>query len=150
MSTCCLFSTTVSVGAGRLIRWGRCGDHRSLLLEVIPGREGGSRRGVTIGEELRRPGIRLFTRTEPRSLAGVGVQRVLNEIGQGLVRVETSRGQLCPQKHRGQYDQRNGHRPARQVDIKAVRAWANSNGIQLSQRGRIPADVISQYHAAGN
>jgi hypothetical protein len=47
---------------------------------------------------------------------------------------------------------RRGRRSASpgQVDIKAVRAWANSNGIQLSQRGRIPADVISQYHAAGN
>jgi hypothetical protein len=36
------------------------------------------------------------------------------------------------------------------VDIKAVRKWAESNGIQVSTRGRIPADVISQYHAAGN
>ena len=36
------------------------------------------------------------------------------------------------------------------VDIKAVRKWAESNGIQLSPRGRIPADVIGQYHAAGN
>jgi hypothetical protein len=37
-----------------------------------------------------------------------------------------------------------------QMDIKAVRKWAESNGIQVSTRGRIPADVISQYHAAGN
>jgi hypothetical protein len=36
------------------------------------------------------------------------------------------------------------------VDNKSVRKWAAANGIELSQRGRIPADVISQYQAAGN
>lgn len=37
-----------------------------------------------------------------------------------------------------------------QVDTKAVRAWAASNGIELSSRGRVPADVIDKYRAAGN
>ena len=37
-----------------------------------------------------------------------------------------------------------------QVDTKAVRAWAASNGIELSSRGRVPADVIEKYRAAGN
>ena len=41
----------------------------------------------------------------------------------------------------------NGHG---QVDTRAVRAWAASNGIELSSRGRIPADVIEKYKAAGN
>ncbi len=36
------------------------------------------------------------------------------------------------------------------VDPKAVRAWASSNGYQLSSRGRVPADVIDTYKAAGN
>lgn len=36
------------------------------------------------------------------------------------------------------------------VDSKAVRAWAASNGIELSERGRIPGHVIEQYVAAGN
>jgi hypothetical protein len=36
------------------------------------------------------------------------------------------------------------------VDPKAVRAWAASNKIQVSERGRIPATVIDQYRAAGN
>ncbi|GLY13512.1 Lsr2 family protein [Kineosporia rhizophila] len=36
------------------------------------------------------------------------------------------------------------------VDNRAVRAWAASNGIELSERGRIPAHVIEQYQAAGN
>jgi hypothetical protein len=36
------------------------------------------------------------------------------------------------------------------VDLKAVRAWAASNKIDLSSRGRIPRTVIDQFHAAGN
>jgi hypothetical protein len=30
------------------------------------------------------------------------------------------------------------------------RAWAASNGIELSNRGRVPAEVIEKYRAAGN
>jgi len=41
----------------------------------------------------------------------------------------------------------NGHGP---VDTRAVRAWAASNGVQVSNRGRIPASVVQQFHAAGN
>jgi hypothetical protein len=37
-----------------------------------------------------------------------------------------------------------------QVDTKAVRAWAKSNNIELSSRGRIPANVIELYRQAGN
>jgi hypothetical protein len=36
------------------------------------------------------------------------------------------------------------------VDTKAVRAWAASNGIELSPRGRLPKDVVEQFRAAGN
>jgi hypothetical protein len=36
------------------------------------------------------------------------------------------------------------------VDSRAVRAWARSNGVELSSRGRIPAEVVEKYRAAGN
>jgi hypothetical protein len=36
------------------------------------------------------------------------------------------------------------------VDSRAVRAWARSNGVELSARGRIPAGVVEQYRAAGH
>ena len=36
------------------------------------------------------------------------------------------------------------------VDTKAVRKWAESNGIEVSNRGRISARVLEQYRAAGN
>ncbi|ACQ79903.1 iron-regulated LSR2 protein precursor [Beutenbergia cavernae DSM 12333] len=35
-------------------------------------------------------------------------------------------------------------------DPQAVRAWARSRGIDLPPRGRIPQDVVEQFHAAGN
>jgi len=30
-----------------------------------------------------------------------------------------------------------------------IRAWAQKQGIELSERGRIPASVVEQYEAAG-
>jgi len=36
------------------------------------------------------------------------------------------------------------------VDPKAVRAWAEANGVAISGRGRIKADVLEQYRAAGH
>lgn len=33
-------------------------------------------------------------------------------------------------------------------DSKAVRAWASEQGLTLSSRGRIPADLLEQYRAA--
>ena len=46
---------------------------------------------------------------------------------------------------------RTGHAPAgtaREYEPKAVRAWAESAGIQVSQRGRVPADLIAKFQAA--
>jgi Lsr2 len=37
-----------------------------------------------------------------------------------------------------------------QLDMRAVRAWAASNKVDVSSRGRVPASVIEQYKAAGN
>jgi len=35
-------------------------------------------------------------------------------------------------------------------DTAAVRRWAESNGIEISKRGRIPRDIVAQYEAAGH
>jgi hypothetical protein len=47
---------------------------------------------------------------------------------------------------------RSGRRSATydSVDLKAVRAWASSNGIEVSGRGRVSQAVLEQYRAAGN
>ena len=36
------------------------------------------------------------------------------------------------------------------VDTKAVRKWAEANGIDINARGRIPTDVVERFKAAGN
>jgi hypothetical protein len=40
-----------------------------------------------------------------------------------------------------------GTRPARH-DQSDVRAWARGQGIKISDRGRIPADVLARYESA--
>jgi hypothetical protein len=40
-----------------------------------------------------------------------------------------------------------GSRPARH-DQSDVRAWARDQGLKISDRGRIPADVLAKYEAA--
>jgi hypothetical protein len=37
---------------------------------------------------------------------------------------------------------------SRDYDPKAVRAWAESQGIEVSQRGRVPADLVARFRAA--
>ena len=39
---------------------------------------------------------------------------------------------------------------AQVIDSHAVRVWAEANGIKVGIKGRIPANVISRYQAAGN
>jgi len=41
-----------------------------------------------------------------------------------------------------------GRTPASRRDSAEVRTWAKEHGIQISDRGRIPASVIDQYEAA--
>lgn len=45
--------------------------------------------------------------------------------------------------------QRKLARTARsQQDLSAVRAWASAQGLQVAERGRISAEVMSKYRAA--
>ncbi len=42
------------------------------------------------------------------------------------------------------------HTTTDSIDPAAVRAWAKSQGIDVSPRGRIKSDVVEQFKAAGN
>ena len=35
------------------------------------------------------------------------------------------------------------------LDTRKVREWAKTEGIDIKERGRVPADVIEKYKAAG-
>jgi hypothetical protein len=43
---------------------------------------------------------------------------------------------------------RGANEASRNYDPKAVRAWAESQGIEVSQRGRVPADLIAKFQEA--
>ena len=43
---------------------------------------------------------------------------------------------------------RTGTGTALDYDPRAVRAWAQSQGIEVSQRGRVPADVVAKFQEA--
>ncbi len=38
--------------------------------------------------------------------------------------------------------------PSRDYDPKAVRAWAEQQGLEVSQRGRVPAELVTKYQEA--
>jgi hypothetical protein len=42
-----------------------------------------------------------------------------------------------------------GRRPADVLDTRKVREWARAAGIDIKERGRVPAEVIEKYQAAG-
>jgi hypothetical protein len=42
---------------------------------------------------------------------------------------------------------RGGRKPST-VDTVAVRSWARENGIDIKERGRVPANVVAKYQAA--
>jgi hypothetical protein len=39
-------------------------------------------------------------------------------------------------------------RPARTADNAAIREWARENGHDIKERGRVPAALVAEYHAA--
>src|SRR5512135_763461 len=41
-----------------------------------------------------------------------------------------------------------GQRRRRSEEVRAIRKWAREQGLQVSDRGRVPADVIAKYDAA--
>ncbi|WP_309065314.1 histone-like nucleoid-structuring protein Lsr2 [Microbacterium sp.] len=42
----------------------------------------------------------------------------------------------------------SARRGSRNSDTAAIREWAKSNGYKVSERGRVPADVVSAYREA--
>jgi hypothetical protein len=42
----------------------------------------------------------------------------------------------------------NGRRPRSRTETTAIRDWARASGMQISDRGRVPAAVFRDYEAA--
>jgi hypothetical protein len=108
-----------------------------LLVDDIDG--GKAVETVTFGLDGQRYEIDLGKRNADRLRAALAPYI---EAGRRLVASQAGRGR------RTQYVVQ--HRVDVAADPRAVRAWARANRITIPERGRIPASVIEQYHAAGH
>ena len=83
------------------------------------------------------------------SLDGVGY-----ELDVDSKTAQKIRETLTPFTSAGRKVTRDGRSAARTVKTPAsstaVRAWAAAHGVSVSDRGRIPAEVLRQFEAAGN
>ncbi len=50
----------------------------------------------------------------------------------------------------GGHRRRKAANSSTEFDPKAVRKWAEANGIEVNSRGRIPAELVDRYKSAGN
>ncbi|WP_306922771.1 histone-like nucleoid-structuring protein Lsr2 [Arthrobacter globiformis] len=79
------------------------------------------------------------------AIDGVECEIDLNEAHANELRDAMKRYLSAARKSAGRGSQR---RSVGDTGTKAVREWAKQNGIQVSSRGRIPADVMDKYKAA--
>ena len=42
----------------------------------------------------------------------------------------------------------SGRRPSRNPETAVIRAWAAENGFTVSERGRVPSEILAAYEAA--
>jgi hypothetical protein len=80
----------------------------------------------------------------PTRPCGSGFEGAAYEIALSSSNARAFRAQLAPFIEHARKAGRAGRQ--RSSDI---RAWAKDHGIAVSNRGRIPASVAEQYHAAG-
>ena len=76
------------------------------------------------------------------------------EIDLNAKNAATFRKQLAPYlEHARRAGRAQPRRPGRTAAGRQrsgdIRAWAKEHGLTVSERGRIPANVVEQYHAAG-
>ena len=90
------------------------------------------------------------TETVAFSLDGASYELDLNNRNAAAFRRTFERYVAAGRKVGGRTSRRRARNVGTEVDAKAVRAWAASHKIEVSARGRIPADVVEKYRSAGN
>lgn len=79
-----------------------------------------------------------------------GVQYELDTDARSAQRLRTVLSRYVAAGRRSSPGRTTGARRTRTADPATVRRWAAANGVHVSARGRIPAQVLSQFEAAGN
>ena len=70
------------------------------------------------------------------------------EMSSAPVRATRKRAPTAAPRAAAKPSRRRGRGARRTVDASVVREWANVNGIAVSARGRLRADVVAAYHEA--
>lgn len=83
------------------------------------------------------------------ALDGVTYELDLSEANRAALRASIARYSAAARRVRHGIAAPTPVRVDAGVDTRAVRQWARVRGIDLPARGRIPQDVIDQFHAAG-
>ena len=85
-------------------------------------------------------------------LADRNAQALRNDLAKYVSAARRSSGGQRSGGQRSGAGRRRGSRTsagaARDYDPKAVRVWAESQGIEVSRRGRVPADLVAKFQAA--
>lgn len=68
-----------------------------------------------------------------------------DELRQALERYIAHARKVGSATRRGRGNRRGG---AGSVDTARVREWARENGLDIKERGRIPADIVARYQGA--
>lgn len=87
-------------------------------------------------------------RTVSFALEGVGYEIDLSEANAAKLREALAPYVAAGRKSSGKRASRRGGRSSAGSRSAEIRAWAAANGIEVSQRGRVPADVVAKYDAA--
>ena len=84
------------------------------------------------------------------SLDGVSYEIDLNDANAGKLRDALSKYVGSARKVGGRGAARGRGRGGRKASAKTgeIRAWAKSKGLEVNERGRIPASIVEQYEAA--
>jgi hypothetical protein len=81
-------------------------------------------------------------------LDGVSYEIDLSTKHAGALRDALAEYVASARKVGGRRGRGRGRAGGRGQDTAAIREWARSQGLKVSDRGRIPADIIAKYEAA--
>ncbi|KWW97564.1 Lsr2 family protein [Carbonactinospora thermoautotrophica] len=84
------------------------------------------------------------------SLDGVSYEIDLNEANASKLRDALSKYIAAARKVGGRGSARGRGRSSRKTSAKTgeIRAWAKSKGLEVNERGRIPASIVEEYEKA--
>ena len=79
-----------------------------------------------------------------------GIEHEIDVSDRNANRLRNSLGEFIAHGRKVGGKRVRGNSSSSNVDSKLIRKWAEANGIAVSSRGRIPAEVVEQYRAAGD